>query len=241
MPETLVLLHGFGGTRRTWDGVLGQLDPQRYSPLALDLPGHGELASYERPVSFAGCVREVLAAAPDRFALCGYSLGGRVALHVALAAPERVGALTLVSTGAGIEDAEERGRRAEADRALARRLEDEPYESFLASWSSQPLFAADPPEVLARVHEEQRRNDPRSLAAALRGLGAGEMPPLWGRLAELAMPVTIVAGARDEKYVAIAERMEQRTAIARLLVIPGGHRLPLENPGGIAAALAGAQ
>lgn len=236
-PETLVLLHGFAGTRHTWDRVISRLDPQRYRPLALDLPGHGELASYKRPITFAACVEAVLAAAPDSFALCGYSMGGRVALHVALAAPERVSRLFLVSSSPGIEDPAERTRRREADEALAERLEHEPFESFVASWSAQPLFVGDPTEVIALAGEDQRRNDPRSLAAALRGLGAGAMNSLWGRLGELSMPVTILVGERDAKYRQLGELMAQLLPRARLLTLAGGHRLALECPGTVASEL----
>jgi pimeloyl-ACP methyl ester carboxylesterase len=92
VPETVVLLHGFGGTRRTWDGVAARLERERYRPLALELPGHGQAAD-ERPITFAGCAERVLARAPERFTLCGYSMGGRVALHTALAAPGRISRL----------------------------------------------------------------------------------------------------------------------------------------------------
>ena len=108
MPESVVLLHGFSATSRAWDGVVGLLDRERYLPLALDLPGHGDAAGWGEPITFAGCVAHVLAIAPERFVLCGYSLGGRIALHVALEAPERVARLVLVSTSAGIEDGVER-------------------------------------------------------------------------------------------------------------------------------------
>src|SRR3954447_2790847 len=103
MPETLVLLHGFGGTHRAWDPVLPELDHERYSPIVPDLRGHGTKSGV-RPVSMAGCVGAVPAAAPAAFTLCGYSLGGRVAQQVALAAPQRVQRLILVSTSAGIAD-----------------------------------------------------------------------------------------------------------------------------------------
>ena len=102
MPETLVLLHGFSGTRRAWDGVCEHLDRESYRPLALDLPGHGRMAEGGRPITFEACASHVLASAPERFTLCGYSLGGRVALHVALAAPGRVRRLLLVSCSADI-------------------------------------------------------------------------------------------------------------------------------------------
>jgi 2-succinyl-6-hydroxy-2,4-cyclohexadiene-1-carboxylate synthase len=146
VPETVVLLHGFGGTRRTWDRVAALLDTERYRPLALDLPGHGEAAA-ERPLTFERCVEQVLAEAPERFVLCGYSLGGRVALRVALAAPQRVARLLLVACHAGIEDAEQRSERRRADAELAAQLERGQLEQFIARWRELPLFAGDPPEV----------------------------------------------------------------------------------------------
>ena len=231
------MLHGFGGTGHAWDGVAARLRPERYLPLALDLPGHGTMGG-ERPITFAGCVAHVLARAPGRFALCGYSLGGRVALHVALAAPRRVTRLVLVSTSAGIEQDARRAARRVADEALARELENGSFERFIERWRSQPLFAGEPPEADALARADQARNSPSGLAAALRGLGSGEMQPLWGRLAELSMPVTIVAGERDEKYLAIGERMQRLIPRAELVVAEGGHGLPRENPQAIAEAIA---
>ncbi len=188
MPESVVLLHGFGNTHRGWDGVISALGDERYRPLALDLPGHGEAADVERPITFAGCVAHVLARSPERFTLCGYSLGGRVALHVALAAPERVSRLVLVSTSAGICDDAERARRRRDDHALAEDLQRIPFEQFIERWRTQPLFAAEPADVGALARADQRRNRPDALAAVLRGLGSGEMPSLWPRLRELRCP-----------------------------------------------------
>ncbi len=237
MSESLVLLHGFGGTHRAWDGVVGLLDHERYRPLALDLPGHGTEADAPRPISFAGCVEHVLDASPERFALCGYSLGGRVALHVALAAPARVARLVLIGVNPGIEDAGERAARRDSDRALADDLERQPYAQFIERWRTQPLFASDPPEVGALAREDQRRNRPDALAAAMRGLGAGEMQPLWNRLPELAMPVTVLVGERDGKFVALGRQMAELLPGGELVVAPGGHGLPLENPAVVVQAL----
>jgi 2-succinyl-6-hydroxy-2,4-cyclohexadiene-1-carboxylate synthase len=236
-PQTVVLLHGFGGTRRAWDGVVALLSPKRSLPLALDLPGHGGAADAPRPISFGGCVEYVLARAPERFALCGYSQGGRVALHVALAAPARVQRLVLLATTAGIEDESERAQRRRSDHALADDLERGPYEEFIERWRTQPLFADDPPEVGALARADQRRNRPDALAAALRGIGTGEMRPLWSRLPELQMPVTILVGERDAKFQALGRRMAGLLPDAQLLVVPGGHGLPLENPAAVAEAL----
>jgi 2-succinyl-6-hydroxy-2,4-cyclohexadiene-1-carboxylate synthase len=235
--ESIVLLHGFGGTHRAWDGVRARLGEERYTPLALDLPGHGLQADYERPITFAACVDYVLELAPERFALCGYSMGGRVALHVALAAPARVRALVLVATTAGIEDPSERALRREADQRIAEELQSAPFESFVERWRGQPLFAGEPPHVGALAREDHRRNRPAALARVLRGIGTGQMEPLWGRLGELRMPVTVLVGERDEKFRAIGRRMAEELPEAELKVLPGAHNLVLESPSELAEAL----
>jgi 2-succinyl-6-hydroxy-2,4-cyclohexadiene-1-carboxylate synthase len=231
------MLHGFSGTRHAWDRVATMLDPERYLPLALDLPGHGDASAVDGPITFESCVATVLAASPQRFALCGYSLGGRVALNVALAAPERVSRLVLVSCSPGIEDDSERATRRTSDERLAVELESIPYERFIEKWRSQPLFADDPPDVGERAREDQRHNDPLRLAKAMRGLGTGEMTPLWDRLGELTMPTRFVAGERDAKFRAIGERVVASMPDAELVVIPGGHALALESPVELAGVL----
>ena len=232
-----MLLHGFSGTHRAWDGVSAHLDRERYLPLAFDLPGHGEASAEPHPITFAGCVAYVLARAPRRFTLCGYSMGGRVALHVALAAPRRISRLVLIACRPGIEDERERAQRRRADEALARQLETEPFGVFVERWRSQELFAREPTGAAALAREDQLRNRPQALVAVLRGIGVGQMQPLWERLAELTMPVTIVVGRRDRRFQQIGRRMVQRLPHATLELIEGGHGLPLENPAAVAAVL----
>lgn len=238
MSESVVLLHGFGGTSRAFDGVVGALDHERYRPIPLDLPGHGSLSrDIEAPITFQSCVESVLERSPQRFVLCGYSLGGRVALHLAIAARQRVSRLVLVSTTAGIEDPDARRQRVASDERLAQRLESGSYEEFVESWRGQPLFADQAPEARALATEDNMRNSPEGLAASLRGVGAGRMQPLWGRLAQLRMPVVVLAGERDGKYVAIGRRLAGALPDAELRIVQGGHGLLLESPGAVAAAI----
>jgi 2-succinyl-6-hydroxy-2,4-cyclohexadiene-1-carboxylate synthase len=239
MAETVVLLHGFAGTRHGWDQVAERLHPERYRPLALDLRGHGD-ARDARPITFAAVAADVAAAAPERFVLCGYSLGGRVALHVALAHPQRVSRLVLVASTAGIDDPALRAERRAADVSLADDTERGSIEAFADRWMHQPLFAGTPPAAAAHWRADILRNDPAALAAVLRGLGAGAMDPLWDRLGELdGMPVTIIAGERDGRYAAIGRRLAGALPGGRLLLVPGaGHGLPREAPQAVAAAIA---
>jgi pimeloyl-ACP methyl ester carboxylesterase len=100
------------------------------------------------------------------------------------------------------------------------------------------VLAGLPADVAAAVNEDRRRNTTTGLAAALRGLGTGALPSLWERLSELAVPVTLIAGERDEKFVAIAEQMTGLIPDARLEVVPGvGHAVHLEAPEVVATIL----
>jgi 2-succinyl-6-hydroxy-2,4-cyclohexadiene-1-carboxylate synthase len=238
MPETLVLLHGFGGTHRAWDPVLPELDHERYNPIVPDLRGHGTKAGV-RPISFDGCVADVLAAAPDDFVLCGYSLGGRVAQHVALAAPERVSRLILVSTSGGIADEGARAARVAEDEGFADELERMTIAEYADRWMAKPLFAGTDAEAARWWRDDLLRNDPVALAAVLRAIGGGAMAPLWDRLGALAMPVTIVVGGRDTKFIDYAERFAALLPQAEVHVIDGaGHGLPREAPRELAALIA---
>jgi 2-succinyl-6-hydroxy-2,4-cyclohexadiene-1-carboxylate synthase len=237
MPTAVVFLHGFAGTGRAWDPVVERLDRERYTPLVPDLRGHGS-ARAARPASFEGCVADVLAAAPARFVLGGYSMGGRIAQHVALAAPERVARLVLVATTAGIEDEAERAARRADDERLAAFAEGASIEAFADRWTAQPLFDGTPPAAARIWREDLLHNDPRGLAAALRGMGTGAMEPLWERLGALTMPAAVLAGVQDPKFVALGERLAAALPNAELVVVEGaGHGLPREAPGAVVAAL----
>lgn len=233
----LVLLHGFTQTRQSWRRTAQALAP-RYRALVPDLPGHGQ--ADRRTPSFDACAAYVRALVPARtFTLVGYSMGGRIALHSAFTlGPGIVTRLVLVGASPGIADPTERAARRRADDALADRLETMAIEDFAREWGSQPLFAGQPPRVAAAAYADRLRNTPAGLAAALRGLGTGVMTPLWDRLPALAIPVTLIAGERDEKFRAIAAAMLERLPNATLTVIPGaGHAAQLEDPAAVAAAI----
>jgi len=239
MPD-LVLLHGFTQTGRTWQAIAHAL-AGRYRAVAPDLPGHGAFAE-RRPASFAATdayLRALGDGAP--LTLCGYSMGGRVALHAALVAGVPVRRLVLIGASPGLADPAERAARARDDAALADHIGTIGIDAFVREWGAQPLFAGMPRGVAELVDEDRRRNTAPGLAAALRGLGTGVMPSLWDRLGTLDVPVALVVGERDAKFRAIAERMEAALPSATLHVVAGaGHAAHLEAPDALVDLLAAA-
>ena len=113
-------------------------------------------------------------------------------------------------------------------------------EDFADRWTAQPLFAGTPPQAAAVWRADLLDNEPTALAAVLRGLGTGAMEPLWDRLHELHMPVTVLAGERDPKFLALGQRLADELPDAKLVVVDGaGHGIPREDPSAVAAAIAG--
>ena len=232
VDRPLVLLHGFTQTRQSWRRTVQAL-AGRYRAFAPDLPGHGQAA--HRVASFAATDAYIRTLGPR--ILVGYSMGGRIALHAAFTVPG-IEHLVLIGASPGIADPAERERRRAADEALAARIETMTIEEFAREWGAQPLFAGQPERVAAAAYADRLRNTPAGLAAALRGLGTGLMEPLWERLGELTIPVTLITGERDEKFTAIAEAMLARLPRARHVIVPGtGHAPQLEAPEAVAHQL----
>ena len=162
-------------------------------------------------------------------------------MHLALARPESVVGLVLISGTAGIEDVDERRRRRASDQDLADQLDPHdgrrpmPVAAFLRRWLDNPMFADISPEATA--FEERLRNTGPGLASSLRLAGTGTQLPLWHSLAALAVPVLIVSGALDEKFTDLGRRLAGSIgANATHVAMAGaGHAPHLQRPGAVAA------
>ena len=236
----VVVLHGFTGSCESMAGVAAELAGER-AVYRLDLLGHGraDAPADVGPYTMARCVGQivgVLDALGLRAAhLLGYSMGARVALSLCVAHPARVRSALLVGVSPGIADARARAARVASDEALAKRIEDEGIPAFVDHWTRLPLFASQARlDAAARERARAQRlaNRGHGLAGSLRGMGAGAMPPLHADLLGVALPVCLVVGAEDAKFLAIAEELRRALPDARLAVLEeAGHAAHLEQPG----------
>lgn len=230
MFADVVLVPGFMQGPGAWAPVSARIG-RRYKPLALDHRAH----------DFEGRLAEIEAAAPRGAALVGYSLGGRLALHAALRAVSdrgRFGALVVIGTSAGIADPVERRERRRADERLADWMASSAIEDVVAQWERVPALAGQPMELVVDQRADRLAHDPSQLAELLRSTGQGILEPVWHRLAELDTPLLALAGERDPRYRAAAQRMALLAPRAKAVIVPGaGHAAHLEQPVATAAAL----
>ena len=242
MGPPIVLAHGFTQTARCWGPLADRLAIGNELHL-VDLPGHGN--STDVTVSFPDAAR-MLGETGGHAVYVGYSMGARIALRLAVDHPELVRHLVLVSGTAGIEDANERNVRREADETLAGRLaaieRDDRVSlgQFLDEWLRQPLFAGLP--TTAWQLDERQRNSGGGLARSLRLHGTGVMEPLWEHLGNLSVPTTIITGADDAKFTDLGRRLAGRigTMAAHHVIPNAGHAVHLQRPDAVADLILGA-
>lgn len=241
----LLALHGFTGSARDWEPLREAIGTDRITWICPDFMGHGESEApgVVDPYLLPNALRlidraRLLASDPNRVILLGYSMGGRLALQYLLrAAP--VKAAVVIGATPGIEDRDLRQARRKEDRA---RLdpEKESIDSFCEKWESMPLIAPQtrlPEPLCSELRRRRRTNRLQGLHNSLLACGAGALPSLWDRLAELP-PLLCLYGGEDRKFAEIAHKMMGRAPQLSCEAVPeAGHAPHLENPAALANLL----
>lgn len=230
----VLLFHGFTGSTETWQSYVKRW--KHYRLIVIDLPGHGQTHT-EVPVStesFCEDVSELLTQLEiKRCHIVGYSMGGRMALSFAMLYPRQVVLLVLESASPGLANVDEQIARQAKDETLATMLEEQGITTFVDKWENIPLFDSQkqlPETIKQRIREERLQQSPSGLAASLRGMGTGSQPAWWNKLSECSVPVLLVVGAYDHKFVAIANKMKKQLPFAALHVISkAGHAIHVEQ------------
>lgn len=234
----VLFLHGFAGCGDDFAAVFPRLEKRAL--VAVDLLGHGgsDAPTDSARYGMANMIQDlralVLALGASQVDVIGYSMGGRIALALAVAYPELVRALVLESASPGISSERERAARRDRDDALADWIEAAGIERFVDYWEAQPLFASqtsldlDARERQRRVRLAQR---PHGLGGCLRGHGTGAQPSLWEHLASVAAPVLVISGALDAKFTRIGSAMARLLPHASHVVVQSaGHNVHIEQP-----------
>ncbi len=240
-PVRVILLHGFTGSAKEWNLLLPFFD-EHVEIIAPDLPGHGMSDKLDDPDFYLAANQTSMlhqlfqdyTKDKRKPVLCGYSMGGRLALAYALKYPDTISGLILLSATAGITDQQERDIRRDKDRELAAFAAGAEIDEFMDLWLAQPVMESLQrlPEALQQmIYQNRLNNTPSALAASLLGFGTGVMPPMWDQLQELNLPTLLITGEQDTKFTVINQEMKELMPNAAFYVVTNaGHSVHLENP-----------
>ncbi|MGE4170090.1 MAG: 2-succinyl-6-hydroxy-2,4-cyclohexadiene-1-carboxylate synthase [Candidatus Margulisiibacteriota bacterium] len=223
----LLCLHGFLGSPSDWaflENSLAGMSVQK-----MFLPGHHPNRAV--PKNFEAAVQDfgqqIQSQYPEGVHLLGYSMGGRLALGIALAFPESVKSLVLISASPGLKTEAERHSRWQLDQTWAHRLRTETFESVLTDWYTLPLFSRFKTcAEFSDLFQERLSHNPKTLADGLESLSIVHQPNYWKQLDTLACPTLVIVGSEDSKYVQIAKSMACKRPKITLKIISGADHCP---------------
>lgn len=238
----VLMLHGFLGSGADWKLIATLLQPpcRCYCP---DLPGHGQTTMLDGATCNIEKTAMLLLEDLDSLgirvcALSGYSMGGRLALYLAVTSPDRFRCLVLESASPGLQTQMERMHRSNHDAILARDLTHmesgcEAFQAFLQQWYTQPIFSTlrQRPEQLNALIASRLNNNPKGLASSLISMGTGAQPGLWEALDAVHIPTLLLAGAEDHKFCLLGEKMANKMSQAALEILQDcSHNIHFEQP-----------
>lgn len=221
-----ILLHGFTQTGQSWNPYIDLLSSQQLIT-RVDAPGHAR--SSEVATNLVQTSHQLVAQC-GYGDYVGYSMGARLALHVACNHLSSVRRLVLISGTPGLRTQHERDLRVESDEQLAQHVLDIGVETFIPEWLSHPMFAG---LSTSKIELSDRlRNTAEGLAMSLRINGTGSQDSLWGRIAAIQIPVLLIVGENDQKFVDIAFRMKEVMGphVELKIFNNTGHPVHLEQP-----------
>ncbi len=234
----IFFLHGFTGSSADWNKIAPYLN-NNYTPVSIDLIGHGrseapdELKYYRIDSQIEQIKKVAENFTKEKFVLCGYSMGGRLALSFVNKYPNMLRGLILESSTYGIKDEADREKRRKQDKKLIEFIRTHSIDDFVDSWLDKEIFNSLnnlPEEKFNLLKEEKKQNNKTGLINSLLGFGTGSMPCLFDNLKDIKIPTLLITGEFDKKFSAINKEMLKELAYAKHSIINNaGHNTHFEK------------
>lgn len=232
-----VLLHGFMGSHHDFDNIVQDLPGEVMCFDLLGFGAHAQCVEDGKRFTMASQIDDILTILNQvgwqTIHLLGYSMGGRLALGFAMAAPTYVTQLFLESSSAGLRLESERMQRRIADMKKSERINNN-FQEFVSTWEKLPLFATQNTLTIQqqeKVREQRLSQIPANMAHALIYMGTGVQENFWPRLTQVKLPTVLIVGELDSKFKKIADKMAAYLPDAQINMIESaGHNTHLEQP-----------
>ncbi|KAG0464666.1 hypothetical protein HPP92_018830 [Vanilla planifolia] len=254
--KVVIFLHGFLGSSQDWIPLMKALSGTTQC-IAVDLPGHGEsrvryhteVSKQEPYLSFESVtealVKLICETTTSRVILVGYSMGGRMALHMSLKYSEKVDGAVIISGSPGLRDEITQRICISQDKSRALYLLSHGLPTFLDTWYEGSLWKSLRAHPLFNKIKSShgKHQDTKGLAKALTDLSIGRQRPLWNELKQCKKPLLLLVGEKDMEFRGIAEEMcremesspngevDGKGNLCQVFIVPDcGHAVHLENP-----------
>jgi 2-succinyl-6-hydroxy-2,4-cyclohexadiene-1-carboxylate synthase len=211
-----------------------------FSHLTIDLPGHGKThvlddECYTMASTAAAIIQLLDQLNIDQCYLIGYSMGGRLALYLTLHFPQRFIKVILESASPGLATETARLARIKSDAQIAKKLtrmtNKDDFDYFLHNWYQQPIFGdiKNHPQYQSMI-ASRLANNPLNLVKSLQFMGTGSQPSLWEFLPKNTIPLLLLVGEEDEKFMKINMEVTKKCNFVKLQIIDQiAHNIHLEN------------
>lgn len=241
----VLFLHGFLGSSQDWSDVITSFSNEHWC-IAVDLPGHGKTVvngseeAYRIENCANGLIRFLDTLRIHKCDVVAYSMGGRLALYMAVNFPHRFERIIIESASPGLKTQKERQERRDQDNKLAERIERGSLDQFVKEWYDQPLFATlkQDRKLFSKLLTNRISNNKSGratgsatgLATSLRMMGVGVQPSLWDELHKIQARLSLIVGEKDDKFKRIAAEMALKCPGALIYIVQGaGHNVHWEK------------
>jgi len=233
----ILFFHGFLGSGLDWEEIINRLS-QDYYCIAIDLPGHGKtrvhgsIMNYSMESFSVFFTRFVKSKDLNDSTLVGYSMGGRFAMFLSSSVKSLWSSAIFESATPGLRKEKQRVERQTKDNKIAKRLEKEKLDDFLADWYQQPLFQTlEKNRNFSSILERRLNNNPEELVKALKMMGVGVQSSLWDACRTINIPILLLAGEFDRKFCNIINDMNTINSDFKVeIIMDAGHNVHLEQP-----------
>ena len=230
-----LFLHGFLGSNNSWDEIIQLLS--KYS-ITLDITGHKKNSFNEKDINYSidnwccDLKSQLDKESIKLINLCGYSMGGRLAISFANRYPSLIKNLILESTTAGIKSKKQRMIRYKSDLILCDNIISD-YKKFILEWEHLPLFKNQYKKNkngCIQQHKIRLAHNPLQISKSLKIFSQGKLADCYSSLSEFSFPINIITGQLDEKYTYIGKLMHSLCKNSTHHILDCGHNVHLEEP-----------
>jgi len=231
----MIFIHGFTGSHKSWQTVRTELE---IPSLAIDIPGHGKSTFHDlnEKYFFNDFTNElflfIIKMGFKKVHLCGYSLGGRLALCFAAKYPELIKSIFIESSTIGMEPGEDKALILENDRKISELISTD-YQKFLKKWEQNELFSNQKARNIDEYKNQENiriSHDNSQLSHSLNTFSKGNMPYMLHQFQKFKFPITIVNGKDDTKYIKEGRIMLKLNNNAKQYIVNNAsHNVHLEN------------